>query len=356
MIKINKNIKIANTLPGHLYNSEDFLNKCKKKIFESTWQFLIDEKKIKEEEIIPIQYIENYIDEPLIITKKNGIKCMSNVCTHRGNILIEKKTNFKKKIICNYHGRQFDENGKMTFMPKCSELKNFPSQNDHLTKIPCTQWKQFIFNSLNPKYNLNEYFKDMETRVGWMPIEKFKYSKKMSCEYLVKANWALYCDNYLEGFHIPFVHEDLSKAIDMTQYKTEIFKLSNLQIGFSENPKECFKLPKNSPEYGLNVAAYYFWIFPNIMFNFYPWGLSINIVKPQKVDLTKIEYHTYIWDESKLNIGAGGDVGKVEKEDQEIIERVQKGTKSRYYKHGRYSPSMEQGTHHFHTLISDFLK
>ena len=97
MIKINKNIKIANTLPGHLYNSEDFLNKCKKKIFESTWQFTIDEKKIKEEEIIPIQYIENYIDEPLIITKKNGIKCMSNVCTHRGNILIEQKTNFKKK-------------------------------------------------------------------------------------------------------------------------------------------------------------------------------------------------------------------------------------------------------------------
>ena len=27
MIKINKNIKIANTLPGHLYNSEEFLRK-----------------------------------------------------------------------------------------------------------------------------------------------------------------------------------------------------------------------------------------------------------------------------------------------------------------------------------------
>ena len=95
----------------------------------------------------------------------------------------------------------------------------------------------------------------------------------------------------------------------------------------------------------------------NLLLNTYegPIDLLLDLARKQKVDLTKIEYHTYIWDESKLNIGAGGDVGKVEKEDQEIIERVQKGTKSRYYKHGRYSPSMEQGTHHFHTLISDFL-
>ena len=143
MKKIKKNIKTATTLPGNLYNSGDFFSECKQKIFESTWQFTIDENKIKEEEIIPIKYIEKYIEEPLIITRKNGIKCLSNVCTHRGNILIEKKTNFKKKIICNYHGRQFDENGQMTFMPKCSELKNFPSQNDHLTKIPCQKWKQF---------------------------------------------------------------------------------------------------------------------------------------------------------------------------------------------------------------------
>ena len=46
---------------------------------------------------------------------------------------------------------------------------------------------------------------------------------------------------------------------------------------------------------------------------------------------------------------------KVEKEDEEIVELVQKGVASRYYDKGRFSPSMEQGVHHFHRLISDFL-
>ena len=40
----------------------------------------------------------------------------------------------------------------------------------------------------------------------------------------------------------------------------------------------------------------------------------------------------------------------------QIVELVQKGVSSRYYDKGRFSPSMEQGVHHFHSLISDFLK
>jgi hypothetical protein len=34
---------------------------------------------------------------------------------------------------------------------------------------------------------------------------------------VVNAHWALYCDNYLEGFHIPFVHEDLDAALIMAK-------------------------------------------------------------------------------------------------------------------------------------------
>ena len=50
----------------------------------------------------------------------------------------------------------------------------------------------------------------MNNRVGWMPIEDFQFNKSLSKEYIVNANWALYCDNYLEGFHIPFIHNDLN--------------------------------------------------------------------------------------------------------------------------------------------------
>ena len=91
------------------------------------------------------------------------------------------------------------------------------------------------------------------------------------------------------------------------------------------------------------------------MLNFYPWGLSVNIVKPVSVTETVISYLIYVSDESKLNTGAGGDLDTVELEDEEVVEKVQQGVFSRFYKHGRYSVTREQGTHHFHRLLAEAL-
>ena len=91
------------------------------------------------------------------------------------------------------------------------------------------------------------------------------------------------------------------------------------------------------------------------MLNFYPWGLSVNIVTPISVNKTKVEFRAYVWDETKLESGAGADLDKVELEDEQIVQQVQKGVTSRFYNHGRFSPSMEKGVHHFHKLISEFM-
>jgi len=354
---INKNINKASTLPGIFYSTEEYFNKSKK-IFENTWQLITDDSFLQENSTaFPFFYLENFIDEPLVLitNKEKEINCFSNVCTHRGNILVEKPCSLKSNLQCRYHGRKFSLDGKCTFMPKFDDVEGFPAKCDDLTKIPISKWRQFIFCSLNNTNSLNAFFSEMEKRIGWMPIEQFIYSDSLSRDYYVKSNWALYCDNYLEGFHIPFVHEDLSKHFRYNDYSVETFPFSSLQLGVGKDSKNCFDLTQESVDYGKNILAYYFWVFPNMMFNFYPWGLSINIVKPISKDLTKIEFKSYVWDESKLSQGAGSDLDKVEKEDEEIVELVQKGVASRYYDKGRFSPSMEQGVHHFHRLISDFI-
>jgi len=357
LISIHKNINKANTLPGVFYSSDEYFLKSKK-IFEDTWQLVTHDSLLNKKSVaFPFFYLDNYIEEPLVLisNEKEQLNCFSNVCTHRGNILVEDKISLKSSLLCRYHGRRFSLDGKCTFMPKFEDVEGFPSKCDNLTKIPISKWRQFIFCSLNNLYSLNDFFSDIDKRIGWMPIEKFKYSESLSRDYFVKANWALYCDNYLEGFHIPFVHEGLSKHFQYDDYSVETFPFSSLQLGIGKNSENCFNLPKDSIDYGKNVLAYYFWVFPNMMFNFYPWGLSVNIVKPISKDLTKIEFKSYIWDKSKLSKGAGSDLDKVEKEDEEIVELVQKGVSSRYYDKGRFSPSMEQGVHHFHGLISKFI-
>ena len=98
-------------------------------------------------------------------------------------------------------------------------------------------------------------------------------------------------------------------------------------------------------------AAQYWWIFPNLMLNFYPWGLSLNLVQPQAIDRTRVLFRSYVWDESKLGQGAGAALVRVETEDEAIVEAVQRGVRSRLYNSGRYSPSRESGVHHFHRLL-----
>jgi choline monooxygenase len=269
-------------------------------------------------------------------------------------VLVKNPTN-GNRVMCGYHGRCFDLDGSFRSMPETKGMENFPSPADNLAKAPFAQWSNFLFASINPAFDFSAIISDIQNRIGWMPLHNFWFEPVRSQDYLVKANWALYVDNYLEGFHIPFIHKDLASTLDYGNYSSEIYEYANLQLGIGKSGDVLFDLPPTSLDYGKNVAAYYYWLFPNMMLNFYPWGLSMNIVKPIAPELSKVSYRAYIWDETKLNMGAGGAIDKVEREDQNIVEAVQRGVKSRLYKQGRFSPKMEKGVHHFHTLLSRFM-
>jgi len=356
--EINPNIAKARTLNTDYYTSSQCFDVSREKIFASSWQLIGDTDKVKDpNSAYPFILLENYLDEPLLLTKdKDGVlHCMSNVCTHRGNLMVYEPCKLNQ-LRCRYHGRQFTLDGKFISMPEFKEVEDFPTEADNLHSLPLFQWGKLLFTSLNPAFDANVVFKEMMQRMEWFPMDTLAYRADLSNDYTVKASWALYCENYLEGFHIPFVHAGLNQVLDFGEYTTEVFRYSNLQLGIGKKGDVCFDLPGSSPDYGKEVAAYYFWVFPNMMFNFYPWGLSFNLVQPVGVSECKVSFLTYVSDESKLNLGAGSGLDTVELEDEEVVENVQKGIRSRFYTHGRYSVKREQGTHHFHSLIAERMK
>jgi choline monooxygenase len=354
---VEADIAKAKTISKAFYTSPIYFEEAKEKIFSSCWQFAGSSDMVKEPgSCYPFQLLEHYLSEPLLLTrdKQNNLHCLSNVCTHRGNILMYepcKTTNLR----CKYHGRLFGMDGKMVSMPEFKEVNDFPSPADDLQHLPLFHWGKWLFTCLKKEKEAEVVFKDMMDRLSWLPVNEFVFRPELSKDYYVQAHWALYCENYLEGFHIPFVHAGLNAVIDYGEYTTELFSYSNLQLGIAKDGEDCFDLPPSSIDHGKNIAAYYFWVFPNMMFNFYPWGLSINIVQPLSIDKTKVSFLTYVWKEEKYNRGAGSDLDKVEMEDEEVVQNVQKGIRSRFYDHGRYSVTREQGTHHFHRLISQFM-
>jgi choline monooxygenase len=353
---VDADIRKAKTLNTEFYITPAIFNVSKERIFAKSWHFITHSENLQSHNCYPFTLLPSFINEPLLLTKyaEDDFYCLSNVCTHRGNLVITeacKTTNLR----CKYHGRIFQLDGKFKSMPEFKEVENFPTPSDDLYQLPVYRFGNLLFTSLHNMMDPALFFSDMHQRLHWIPFTEFKWQQQLSKEYFVDAHWALYCENYLEGFHIPFVHSGLNAVIDYSEYTTEIFPYSNLQLGIAKEDEDCFDLPTTSPDYGKRIAAYYFWVFPNMMFNFYPWGLSLNIVQPIAINKTKVSFYTYIWKEEKYNRGAGSDLDKVEMEDEEIVQQVQKGVQSRFYTHGRYSATREQGTHHFHRLIAEFM-
>ena len=334
--EVDPDIRRARTLASDFYTDPAYFEISKEKIFARSWQLVGTSGEV--DNLKPISILEGFLDEPALLVKYgDGIKCLSNVCTHRGKILIDEPCE-AKLIRCGYHGRRFSLDGKFLSMPEFEGVYDFPREADNLPQIPYATHGSFLFASIDPIGSFEAFVSEPAKKLADAELEKLKLTS--SKDYEVNAHWALYCENYLEGFHIPFVHHALNQVVDYGTYTTETFRYSSLQTGLDSEGR---------------VAGRYLFIFPNLMFNFYPWGISVNIVKPVAPDKSVVSFLTYVSDESKLNDGAGADLHRVELEDEAVVESVQRGIRSRFYLHGRYSPTREQGTHHFHRLICEFM-
>lgn len=354
---IDPDIQKAETLPATFYADQKIFDELREKVFRRSWHWIGDLDLLPfAKSAHPFQLLEGYLTEPLVLVRDENdkIHCMSNVCTHRGHLVVL-NSGVQKQLMCMYHGRRFEFDGTYKSMPEFEEAKGFPRPCDNLYRFQVKKWNPFLFVGLEPSFDISAIIDRMNERVGFLPLEQFRYRKDLSKDYLVNCHWALYCDNYLEGFHIPFVHSELNDLLDYGNYTTIIHDHMNLQIGYAQGGEEIFDLPEDHMDHGSEIAAYYFWVFPNMMFNFYSWGLSINIVKPIDMEKTKVSFLTYLYDDSKFHSKAGALLDKVEREDEFVVEGVHQGLKSKYYKAGRFSPTREQGVHHFHRLLAQFL-
>jgi choline monooxygenase len=179
-------------------------------------------------------------------------------------------------------------------------------------------------------------------------------------DYVLDCNWKVYVDNYLEGYHIPIAHPGLMKEIDYAQYRTDTFRYYSQQFA----PIRAMK-PEDTgdrlyaPGTGLQEALY-FWIFPNLMLNIYPDNISTNVIVPLSQEKTLTIFEWFFPGAKSEEVPERIQRGiafseEVQQEDILLCENVQKGLRSSTYDRGRYSVKRENGVHHFHMLLNEFL-
>jgi choline monooxygenase len=356
--EIAADITRASTPPAQLYHDATAYAHQRERIFTRSWQIAGEAGRLKASgRVVPFTLLPGCLDEPLVLTRDQGgeAHCLSNVCTHRGALVVEGEGHVNT-LRCRYHGRRFGLDGCFQHMPEFDGVHDFPARSDDLPRLPLHEFGPLLFTSLDPLMPFAEWIAPVSERVGWLPLDEFTYDADSSRDYLISCHWALYTENFLEEFHIPYVHgRSLSDKLNYDMYRTELFDWSSVQIGPAKGGDPAFELPSGHPDGGTRVAGWYFWLFPNLMLNFYPWGLSVNVVQPLGPERTRVSFMTYVHDASLRGTGAGGDLHRVELEDEEVVESVQRGVRSRLYDRGRYSPRRETGTHHFHRLLARVL-
>jgi choline monooxygenase len=244
---IDKDITKARTMPASFYHDIHPFTSFKESLFRNSWHYLHgNDKDWDTANVIPLTILPDYLDEPVILSRdKDGkLRCFSNVCTHRGNLLVSEVT--KSQLIrCRYHGRCFGLDGQCKSQRGMEVLPDFPNQEDHLQALDVVAVGPMQFGRIrrNPDFDFSMQL--VLDRMSWFPFQDLKLIA--SKEYLINAHWALYVDNYLEGYHVPFVHPDLNKALDPKGYEYHLFPGGALQIGRARGTETAvFAIPDHA--------------------------------------------------------------------------------------------------------------
>lgn len=349
-LDIDADIRVARTPPAALYRDAAWFELQRARLFPKTWHANPDPSVPENPgDLSPWTLLPDCLDEPLLLARDGEtLRCLSNVCTHRGALLACKPGN-ARGLRCPYHGRRFDLSGKLLSAPGFEATRDFPAPSDDLPELPLARFGPLAWTCLDAERPLDDVLAPVRDRTGFLGDPAEWQLDAASCRrYEVAANWALYCDNYLEGLHIPYVHPALARTLSTGEYEVTLFDGVSLQTGVASAGEPCFDLPEGHPDCGRRIAAYYFFVFPCTMLNFYPWGLSANVVLPRGPSRTAVAFASYVRDAALRDAGAGADVHAVELEDEAIVEAVQRGMQSRAYGRGRYAAHAERAVHHFH--------
>ena len=367
-LHVNPQLECAETLPSRFYTDPTILALEKANIFQRTWQLVGTlSQPCGERNGVPRTIADpetfftfDLAGEPIVIVRDQAgfLRAFSNVCRHRAGPIAQ-GSGCRNVLNCAYHGWTYTLDGGLIGTPEIDGVEFFDRSTMGMVPLRCETWQQFIFvNFSSGGPSLVEYLGNVPHLAREFSFTGLALAERR--DYALNCNWKVYVDNYLEGYHIPVVHPGLMKEIDYPRYRCETFRYHSRQLA----PVKPVK-PRDDtervyrPGMGLGEALY-FWVFPNLMLNFYPDNVQLNLVVPLSHDktLTIFEWYFHHADFPNVRERAVKAIEfshGVQQEDMHICEAVQRGLQSSTYDRGRYSVQRENGVHHFHRLLAEFL-
>jgi choline monooxygenase len=349
-------LESAWTIPAPWYVDERIAQLERRTVFSRTWQAIGRTDQLAQ----PGQYVTAVLaGEPVVVVRgEDGVlRGFFNVCRHHAASVMTEPEGKAPILRCPYHGWTYSLSGELKGTPDFAGVCGFDKGSNGLVPVETAVWEKFVFVRLEPGGpSLEQSLGPLVGQFARLGLDRFHFVERR--RWTFECNWKVFVDNYLDGgYHVPHLHKGLSSVLDYSAYTIENGERFCLQSS-----------PIASSEEDLQVAAtrtgdraYYYWIYPNFMINWYEGVMDTNLVRPLGAGKAEVVFDFFFTDvatpEAIARNRASIDVGnRVQDEDLAICDSVQRGLGSRAYRAGRLSVRREGGELLFHRLLAARLK
>lgn len=337
-------IELAETIPARWFTASSMDQVDREQLLANTWLYVGHVSQVSKR---GDYFVDEVLGRPILVVRNlsDEILCFSNVCRHRGGP-VALASGSSRVLRCAYHAWSYNLDGQLVGAPRFEGVENFEKNNCRLPRYRVEISDGFIFvNYSATAPSLSEHLQGISETISPIDLKQMRFQKRVVYE--VKANWKVYIDNYMEGYHIQSVHPKLAGILDVSGYKTTILDNKVLQYG---------PLSGEDNPYHTGGAAYYYYVFPNLMLNILPGRVQVNSILPVDANrcLTIFDLYLSETDPEKLAQRLSDDLevsDLVQSEDIAICEKVQTGLKSGSYNKGRICVQEELGVWAFQNQL-----
>jgi choline monooxygenase len=150
------------------------------------------------------------VGDPLLVRHglDGTIRTFLNVCAHRHALLTHAPSGHRRRLQCQYHGWEYDDDGFAVKIPEAACFAPVSRKSERLSPLRTERLGPLIFVSLSPEGpTLAE---TLGERVTSMVKRLFGQGQRPAASLTLDhpCNWKIPLENVLEAYHVPMLHDN----------------------------------------------------------------------------------------------------------------------------------------------------
>jgi phenylpropionate dioxygenase-like ring-hydroxylating dioxygenase large terminal subunit len=149
------------------------------------------------------------VGTPLLVRNgASGPRVFVNVCAHRHALLTHAPCGSARRMRCQYHGWEYDDDGLVAKIPDAACFIPIQRGGERLREVRCATLGRLVFASLEAEGpSLEEH---LGPRVVAMVQRLFGRGQRQAVCLAMDhpCNWKIPLENVLESYHVPMLHDN----------------------------------------------------------------------------------------------------------------------------------------------------